>query len=130
MILLKIGKIGRIMRLLFEKTMKTIYSGLRTINKKTIINKKIDIDIDSLTKENITVHQINLLNENRITSNYSNTVRRKIENAVFFTNSILTTFRMGELNCYVIVGGTILNNFLGSKVSQLNQHTVPIHDQK
>lgn len=118
------------MRLLFEKTMKTIYSGLRTINKKTIINKKIDIDIDNLTKENITVHHINLLNENRVTSNYSNTVRRNIKNAVFFTNSILKTLRMGELKCYVIVGRTILNNFLGSKASQLNQHTVPIHDQK
>ena len=62
-----------------------------------------------------------------MTSTYSNVVRKKKKNIVAFTDSILKTLHMGELNCYIDGGKVHLNSFPGSKVNQLNHYIYNIY---
>ena len=75
----------------------------------------------SRTNKNIKDHH-----ENRTTSTYGNVVRNKKKNIVLFTDSILKTLRMGELNRYINGGKVNLKSFPGSEAKQLNHHTIPI----
>ena len=78
----------------------------------------------SRTNKNIKDHH-----ENRITSTYSNVVRNKKKNIVLFTDSILKTLRMGELNRHINGGRVHLKSFPGSEAKQLNHHTIPILEE-
>ena len=71
----------------------------------------------------------NRLNVNRMTSTYSNVVRNKKKNIVLFTDSILKTLRMGELNRHINGGKVHLKSFPGSKANQLNHHTIPLLEE-
>ena len=53
-------------------------------------------------------------------------MRNKKKNIVLFTDSILKTLRMGELNRYINGGKVNLKSFPGSEAKQLNHHTIPI----
>ena len=64
-----------------------------------------------------------------MTSTYSNVVRNKKKNIVLFTDSILKTLRMGELNRHINGGKVHLKSFPGSKANQLNHHTIPILEE-
>ena len=64
-----------------------------------------------------------------MTSTYSNVVRNKKKNIVLFTNSILKTLRMGELNRHINGGKVHLKSFPGSKENQLSHHTIPILEE-
>ena len=78
----------------------------------------------SRTNKNIKDHH-----ENRITSTYSNVVRNKKKNVVLFTDSILKTLSMGELNRHINGGKVHLKSFSGSKAKQLNLHTILIPEE-
>ena len=64
-----------------------------------------------------------------MTSTYSNVVRNKKKNIVLFTDSILKTLRMSELNRHINGGKVHLKSFPGSKANQLNHHTIPILEE-
>ena len=64
-----------------------------------------------------------------MTSTCSNVVRNKKKNIVLFTDSILKTLRMGELNRHINGGKVHLKSFPGSKANQLNHHTIPILEE-
>ena len=64
-----------------------------------------------------------------MTSTYSNVVRNKKKNIVLFTDSILKTLRMGELNRHINGGKVHLKSFPGSKANQLNHHTIPLLEE-
>ena len=78
----------------------------------------------SRTNKNIKDHH-----ENRTTSTYGNVVRNKKKNIVLFTDSILKTLRMGELNRYINGGKVNLKSFPGSEAKQLNHHTIPVLEE-
>ena len=78
------------------------------------------------TNKIIKDHDENRLNVNRMTSSYSNVVKNKKKNIDLFTDSILKTLRMGELNRYIYSGKVYLKSFPCSKANQLNHHTIPI----
>ena len=67
-------------------------------------NRREDIKAVSWTNKNIKDHHENRLNVNRIISTYCNFVRNEKKNIVLFTDSILKTLVMGELNCYINEG--------------------------
>ena len=106
--------------------------------KKTLPNKN-DTHSDHNRRENIKVvsgtnkitkdHHENRLNVNRMTSAYSNVVRNKKKNIELFTDSILKTLLMGELNRHINGGKVHLKSFPGSKANQLNHHTIPILEE-
>ena len=48
---------------------------------------------------------------------------------MLFTDSILKTLRMGELNRHINDGKVHLKSFPGSKANQLNHHTIPILEE-
>ena len=56
-------------------------------------------------------------------------MRNKIKNIVLFTDSILKTLRMGELNRHINGGKVHLKSFPGSKANQLNHHIIPILEE-
>ena len=64
-----------------------------------------------------------------MTTTYSNVVRNKKKNIALFTDSILKTLRMGELNRHINDGKVHLKSFPGSKANQLNHHTIPILEE-
>ena len=107
-------------------------------HKKTL-SMKNDTQPDHNRPENIKAvsgtnkitndHHENRLNVNRMTSTYSNVVRNKKKNIVLFTDSILKTLRMGELNRHINGGKVHLKSFPGSKANQLNHHTIPILEE-
>ena len=56
-------------------------------------------------------------------------MRNKKKNIVLFTDSILKTLRIGELNRHINGGKVHLKSFPGSKANQLNHHTIPILEE-
>ena len=56
-------------------------------------------------------------------------MRNKKKNTVLFTDSILKTLRIGELNCHINGGNVHLESFPGSKAKQLNLRTTPILEE-
>ena len=64
-----------------------------------------------------------------MTSTNSNVVRNKKKNIVLFTDSILKTLHIGELNRHINGGKVHLKSFPWSKANQLNHHTIPILEE-
>ena len=64
-------------------------------------NQQGNSNVGNIPNKNTTAHQGNHLDENRITSTYSNAVRYNSKNIVLPTTSILKTLHIGELNRYV-----------------------------
>ena len=64
-------------------------------------NQQGNSNVGNIPNKNTTAHQGNHLDENRITSTYSNDVRYNSKNIVLPTTSILKTLHIGELNRYV-----------------------------
>ena len=64
-----------------------------------------------------------------MTSTYRNAMRNRKKNIVPFTDSILKTLCMGELNRYINGGKIYLKSFPWSKANQLNHHTIPILEE-
>ena len=119
-----------------NKTQKSCITN--TKHTKKTLSKKNNTQSDHNRRENIKAvsvtnkitmdHHENRLNINRMTSTYSN-VRNKKKNIELFTNSILKTLRMGELNRHINGGKVHLKSFPGSKANQLNHHTIPILEE-
>ena len=103
----------------------------KKIQKSCITNRKHKKN--ALAKMNEAVNRTNKNikdhHENGITSTYSNAVRNKKKNIVLFTDSILKTLRMGELNRHINGGKVHLKSFPGSTAKQLNHHTIPILEE-
>ena len=95
--------------------------------QKSTLSKKNDTQSDHNSRENIKAvsgtnkitkdHNENRLNINRMTSTYSNVVRNKKKNIALFTNSVLKTLRMGELNRHINGEKVHLKSFPGSKAN-------------
>lgn len=64
-------------------------------------NQQGNSNVGNIPNKNTTAHQGNHLDENRITSTYSNAARYNSKNIVLPTTSILNTLHIGELNHYV-----------------------------
>ena len=64
-------------------------------------NKRESVKAVSRTNKIIKDHHENRLNVSSMTSTCSNVVRNKKKNIVLFTDSILKTLPMGELNRYI-----------------------------
>ena len=92
--------------------------------KNTLPKMNEAIKAVSLTNKNIKDHH-----EKLIRSTYSNVVRNKKKNIVLFTDSIMKTLRIGELNPHINARKGHLKLFPGSKAKQLNRHTIPILEE-
>ena len=64
-----------------------------------------------------------------MTWTYGNVVRNEKKNIVLFTDSILKTLWMGELNRHINGWKVHLKSFPGSKTNQLNHDTIPILEE-
>ena len=127
MFLLKIGKKGRIMILPIKNYDNNMLykKGDRQRDHSQQENNNIHIPL----KENINVQQKNRLNENKELSTYISAARNKRKSLVLFTDSILKTLYIGEVNRYVKDGKFHQKSFPRSKTKQLNHHTIPILEE-
>ena len=124
-----IGEVGKKYKkvVLLSQNTKTIHFPRRTTNMQ--IDRHESIEAFIRTNKIIKDHHENCLNVNRTTSTYSYVVRSKKKSIMLFTNSFLKTLRMGELNRYINGGKVLLKSFRGTKVNQLNHHTIPILEE-